>query len=485
MSLFVFVQASNVYPQLLLARLLFSIGGAATSTMVTATLPTMTMVKTHRGALIEEDASRGHQVHSASLSSDVAVTTATFRTPDGTVERAAKAPTKTQQSATGQVAGLVGMFTGVGALIALGLFLPLPARLQKSGSSPAGAVTDSFYIVGVIALVVAVICFFGLRGLNGEEAKGWSNLFGRSRKTSSKTNFEASQGATSYPRLLSESFRLCFTDKSIGLGCLGGFVARASSVGISLFIPLFVNHYFISSGLCKNDPHSSPSDIKNGCRRAYMLAAALSGVSQLVALMCAPLFGYLDSKLRRFNVPLMVAAVAGIVGYVMFAQLKSPDPKSKDGSGTVFVIMALLGISQIGSIVCSLSLLGRGIQASDDESVNAAGVVDEYVPRSPDTAPTTMGSPEESSPLLPSQIQRVGASSSSRNHLKGSIAGWYSLAGGAGILLLTKLGGYLFDSKSTGAPFYMLAAFNGVLLAVGLACNIVSEIQQSRRKGLL
>ena len=39
LSLVLFVQAKNVYPQLLLGRLFFSIGGAAASTMVTAILP--------------------------------------------------------------------------------------------------------------------------------------------------------------------------------------------------------------------------------------------------------------------------------------------------------------------------------------------------------------------------------------------------------------------------------------------------------------
>lgn len=55
---------------------------------------------------------------------------------------------------------------------------------------------------------------------------------------------------------------------------------------------------------------------------------------------------------------------------------------------------------------------------------------------------------------------------------KGSIAGVYSLAGGVGILLLTKLGGYLFDNLSPVAPFYMLSSFNALLLIVGIACGI-------------
>lgn len=59
-----------------------------------------------------------------------------------------------------------------------------------------------------------------------------------------------------------------------------------------------------------------------------------------------------------------------------------------------------------------------------------------------------------------------------RAYPKGSIAGVYSLAGGAGILLLTKLGGCLFDVISPSAPFMMLSAFNGILLLFGLGCGL-------------
>ena len=69
----------------------------------------------------------------------------------------------------------------------------------------------------------------------------------------------------------------------------------------------------------------------------------------------------------------------------------------------------------------------------------------------------------------------------SRVQLKGSIAGVYSWCGGAAILLLTKLGGYLFDVASTGAPFYMMAVFNGLLLIATLAIDIGGLV--NRRSG--
>jgi len=355
------------------------------------------------------------------------------------------------------------MFTGCGALVALGVFLPLPARFQHNGSTPAEAVQQSYYIVGGIALVIALVCSFGLMNLAGEENKGWQSLF--NNRPGPVQSPLTRDKLPSYWRLFTSAFKLGFTDMEIGLGYLGGFVARASSVGISLFIPLYINAYFISSGLCKDTPGSAPSDIKEQCKRAYTVAAMLTGVSQLIALICAPIFGAVDGRFRRYNAPLLVSALAGVIGYILFARVKNPDPKN-GGSGSIFGIVALLGISQIGAIVCSLSMLGRGIERPDSPEARSRG----------DSA----GDSEEDAPLLtPSDVSTPPQTS--RRYLKGSIAGLYSLAGGAGILLLTKLGGTLFDKWSVGAPFYMLAIFNGILLFVVAAFGVLEQTNRSRQ----
>ncbi len=71
-----------------------------------------------------------------------------------------------------KLAGYVGLFTGCGALVALSLFLPLPARFGKIEDVTLGeAVTYSFYVVGAVSFAVAVFVFFGLRNLRGEDGK--------------------------------------------------------------------------------------------------------------------------------------------------------------------------------------------------------------------------------------------------------------------------------------------------------------------------
>lgn len=79
--------------------------------------------------------------------------------------------------------------------------------------------------------------------------------------------------------------------------------------------------------------------------------------------------------------------------------------------------MLIAGLSQIGAIVSSLSLCTRGSEANTS--------------------------------------------------IRGSIAGFYSLSGGLGILLLTKAGGALSDSFR-GAGFLMMAGFNIVYLCSSL-----------------
>ncbi|KAF7880893.1 uncharacterized protein EAF02_006784 [Botrytis sinoallii] len=486
LALILFVQAKNVFPQLLLARLFFSVGGAATATMVTAILPSMSARETNdsqsspisRSALPENVR---HSIATESIDSEITITPTNYNDRRGTPLGDHSKSMKQTGSSPPRLAGLVGLFTGCGALVALIAFLPLPAQFSRmKGVSQGQAVADSFYVVGVVSLMVSCFCFIGLRGLAGEEGKGWRLLLGRpiARDTVGHSGGrEDTEKFQPYWTLISDSTILGFKDAQIGLGYLGGFVARASSVGISLFIPLYINSYFIGHGFCQGSPNDPSPELKKECRRAYVLAAELTGASQLVALLSAPLFGYLSDRYRRFNIPLLTASVFGVIGYIGFAQLVSPEPQNIDGRGgspIVFVLVALIGISQIGAIVCSLGLLGRGVLGDEGGYNLSSQLQDARSDENTDSRDITT----ETAPLIapPSLHQNP-----SRNHLKGSIAGVYSLSGGAAILLLTKLGGYLFDNLSTGAPFYMMAIFNAILLVIGIVAGVYREIRTAQK----
>jgi len=455
--------------------------------MVTAILPSMT----HKapGLLIPTASQPAHAQNGTSHGATPSISSELTITPDRYVSRTSSLTAtittrKPEASPAPKLAGIVGMLTGCGALVALLIFLPLPTRFQDGGASRSQSVADSFYVVGSIALVVAVGCLFGLRDLPGEESKGLNRLLAIKRNGNEDAIIRETP-LPSYPSLLKKATILGFQDVNIGLGYVGGFVARASSVAISLFIPLYVNAYFINSGLCPEDPTQSPHDpgtVKRNCQRAYIVASILTGVSQLIALLSAPVFGYLSSIYTTSNLPLLLASASGVAGYAAFGRLKSPDPKCEDGSFGVFFIVALLGISQIGAIVCSLSLLAKGIETEPTVTHDSFAVPASDAQHGSSNGYISTANHEASTPLLPSHFREMAHTSSSRAALKGSIAGIYSLGGGAGILLLTKLGGLMFDKADVGSPFFMMAIFNAVLFVVTLLSDL-NHLWKSKRTG--
>lgn len=206
-----------MFPQLVLVRLLFSIGGAAASTMVTAILPSM--IAPHKNsdrANLPNKTLNVRNCHefSPSISSELTVTPQRLHHHQPAPRRSSVDIMPTR------LAGVVGIFTGCGALLALGFFLRLPDIIQRMGTSPGEALADTYYIVGALSLVLALLCFLGLRNLHGEDEKGWRNLiYGGPDDLQSKL---------SSLRSLVDAVVLGFKDPLLGLGYLGGFVARAS-----------------------------------------------------------------------------------------------------------------------------------------------------------------------------------------------------------------------------------------------------------------
>lgn len=175
--------------------------------MVTAILPSL--IAPHKKS---DEASQPGKPLSAS-SSELTVT------PQRLLQRSNSRGPPNGLSPT-RLAGLVGIFGGCGALLALGLFLRLPEIIQRRGISPGQALADSYYVVGVLSLILALLCSFGLRHLNGEYEKGWRNLvYGRPENSPSKeSNLQS----------LADAITLGFKNPLLGMGYLSGFVARAS-----------------------------------------------------------------------------------------------------------------------------------------------------------------------------------------------------------------------------------------------------------------
>jgi MFS family permease len=125
------VSLKSVYPGLLLARVLFSVGAAAATTMVTAILPEMTLKEPT--ALIGE-----------------ITTTGTLNV---------------ELAPTGKLAGLIGLLSGLGALLSLALLLPLPSHISKWYPSlgPDQSIRIVYILVATLACVSRSCAGLGFR----------------------------------------------------------------------------------------------------------------------------------------------------------------------------------------------------------------------------------------------------------------------------------------------------------------------------------
>jgi hypothetical protein len=149
--------------------------------MVTAILPSLT---DETGPAAENPpkpwSHTARQSVALSVDSEVTITPERFHgVSDTPPDRDEPATTSQGTGKPSALAGYVGLFTGCGALVALSLFLPLPAQFSHiDGVSLAAAVKYAFYVVGTVSLLVGVFVFFGLRDLRGEEGKGFRMLLG-------------------------------------------------------------------------------------------------------------------------------------------------------------------------------------------------------------------------------------------------------------------------------------------------------------------
>ena len=205
---------------------------------------------------------------------------------------------------------------------------------------------------------------------------------------------------------------------------MASFLARGDSIIITIFVPLWVYKYYIETGSCPVDDPEDP-DLKESCKKAYISAAVLSGVAQTLALLGAPLFGYLTDKLYR-PFAIILAGVIGFIGYFfMFLETNPTTP-------IMYLIVSLAGLGEIGMVVGSLSL-----------------VTSEHVP----------------------------------HHVRGSVAGVSSFCGALGILINTKLGGILFDIWRSGAPFFLTAIGHGLCTLLAIGVTLLDVAKRRREAG--
>ncbi|EGW32354.1 uncharacterized protein SPAPADRAFT_138901 [Spathaspora passalidarum NRRL Y-27907] len=296
-----------------------------------------------------------------------------------------------ERKKNGKFSALIGISTGIGAIFAVSVFVPLPIKLGdkfqldiKSSLEWAYLVVSGFAIFSFMILII------------------W--LY-RTRSNVNSTH-------ENYFELLRHGFEFSRINHQVKLAYAGAFVARSTTVAMAVFIPLMVYDWYYNKGQCKSNDQNTGNLT---CHEGYVFSAILTGIAQTIALVSAPFWGFLIDfrKVKSRSTPLKVAALFGLVGNFLFCFSNTTNPKTV----TCFLSVCILGVSQIGLIISSMSVL--------------TGISDVH-------------------------------------EIMGSLSGFYSFCGGLGILSITLLGGFLSDLWILG-PFFILGTFNAALLVI---CHI-------------
>lgn len=320
-----------------------------------------------------------------------------------------------QKKKHGKLSALIGVSTGLGAVFSVSVFLTLPVKLSDHNPdlSRAGSVKLSYVILSVFALAAAVIVFT------------FAYDSAKSRRENGDIDAELSRDL-SYLELLKEGLQASKNNRRVQLAYVSSFVSRSTTVANSVFIPLMVFKYYSEHGKCSGSAlDAANSPLKDDCYDGYVFLAILTGVAQTVALVSSPIWGVLvDSKRLGCLMTLLIAAVSGMVGAfglcIASVGADGYDPRN----ALCFILVSFVGLSQIGTIIASMSL-----------------------------------------------ISSIGLTPESTEHkVIGSISGCASVCGGVGILLITKVGGSWSDLW-TFAPFFILGALNVVLAGSSIAAT--------------
>lgn len=153
-------------------------------------------------------------------------------------------------------------------------------------------------------------------------------------------------------------------------------------------------------------------------------AGMVAGLAGLAALVWAPLFGYLGDRMNRVTL-LAVAFAIAMAGYGWVGM------RSEVLSLAAIPAILLLGAGQVSTIVASTLLLGQ------------------EAPR-----------------------ERLG-----------SVFGVQGFFGGAGILVISLAGGWLYDRLGPNAPFIAVALANGMVLVAALFVRGRSQLASSHARG--
>ena len=343
----------------------------------------------------------------------------------------------------GKASGLLGLASGLGAVVSALACLKIPLWIQSAdptiSTGQAGMIAFMIMAFFCIIAMCALMIFFKGRIFPICDSKQEREATRREMAESSdceeeddEERFNIKKSFIRFKNIIWEGLFVAPAKRpSLILAYISGFVARGDSILITTFITLWVSQQMI-------DIHdSSKAD-------ATARGGTISGICQTFALIAAPFVGIFADlrfrrkknqdveqqpeqeddfktdfvrKMSRLIVMAIVSAISG-VGYTMLSFLTDVT------GGFVYLPIALIGIGEIGVIICSQILV-------------------------------TAESPSK---------------------VRGSVSGIFTLFGAAGILVATKVGGYLFDDWKPSGPFLFYGVLNFALFIISIGFIIAHVI---------
>jgi MFS family permease len=268
----------------------------------------------------------------------------------------------------GKAFGITASFGGIGALLTVFFFLRLPAMLERGGISTLDAGRYTYWIVAGLSLIAMVLI--------------WTGLLAKSSSQEEEKR--------SFVQIAGDALKAARQDPGISLAYGVNFVSTGALTVAGTFFALWIVTYGTTTGGL-------------GSTEALARAGMILGMSQMMGLIAAPMFGILADKVKR-SLAVSIATGSIAVIYALTLLIKNPL------GGMMIVLGLFIGFVQTSGVVTGGALIAQQ-------------------------------SPEE---------------------VRGSVMGFYGFCGALGTMVTSLAGGWIFDGWLSQGPF----VFIGILCAV-------------------
>ena len=248
-----------------------------------------------------------------------------------------------QESSRGRWIGVIGVFTGLGALFMALVLSKIPSWLIALGYTTTQAGTYACWFAASLSVVTAAVLSVGIGNPPQSEKKEKRKVF---------SDLLIGLAQVRNPRL--------------ALAYCSAFIGRGDLLVIAVFFSL----WFVRDG----------ADLSVSPEISIAKAGMLFGIIQLSALLWGPVMGTIADKINRVHAVIVAYSIAA-VAYLLMGLYGSGDP-GQVTSLKMLLFAVLLGIGEISVINAGGALLGQETPPSIRGSVmgvftvlGAAGII--------------------------------------------------------------------------------------------------------------